>query len=61
MRHVSNWNCWTLFGSEIDVDGGGDMDPLTPSPPLVAKKGVFLWKDIFGLLGKLQKIYVSYI
>ena len=28
---VWNWNCWTLFGSEIEVWGHG---PLAPSPPL---------------------------
>ena len=28
--HFWNWNFWTLFGSEIEVGGGGDMVSLPP-------------------------------
>ena len=43
---VWNWNCWTLFGLEIEVGGGGGGGGggvCPPSPPVAMS----LWQTVF--------------
>ena len=41
IHDVWNWNCWTLFGSEIEMGGHG---PLVPSGPHSGYAPVDTWR-----------------
>ena len=59
---VWNWNFWTLFGSEIEVGGGGGMDPLAPpvATPLLVHS-VPPKKKILSITAKdSQKIEIKF-